>query len=149
MAFTQPDADAFRSWFARDFPFAAAGDDPADLSKVREADIAKAFAEAKANFNPALFESQEAFATAFLYAAAHYLVHDLKNAAQGVSGSYTWLVNSRSVGGVSESYAIPDAILKSPALSFFGTTGYGMKYLSLIAPRLIGNVCAFQGATWP
>jgi hypothetical protein len=148
MHFTYPDIPAFKAWFAKDFPFAPT-DAPDDLEKVTDADITKAMTEARANFNPALFGNQDAFATTFLYATAHYLIHDLKTAAQGVGGQYHWLSTSRSVGNVSESYALPEGLAKDPLLSFFATTGYGAKYLSLIMPLLVGNVQCYQGTTHP
>ena len=81
-----------------------------DTTGVRCKDIYKAQSEAKINFNWELFSCQETFTICFNYLTAHYLVTDLTNSAQGVNGKYTWLVASKSVGSVSESYTIPDRL---------------------------------------
>ena len=131
------------------------GGDPTDLSKVTDKDISKAFVQAKQGMNSALFagnsteEGQEFYETAYLWLAAHYLVIDLRAAAQGVAGQYSWLTSSKSVGNVSESYQFPERIMKSPYLSLITTTPYGAKYLSLIMPLLSGNVRLVAGWTTP
>ena len=146
MSFTFPTIANFKAHFFRDFPYA---DDQNDMEKVTDKDIEKAMLEARQNFNAALFADQDGYTLAALYLTAHYLVMDLRAAAQGVSGKYTWLSTSRSVGNVSESYAIPESVTKDPALSYYAGTYYGTKYLSIISPLLIGNIRAFQGTTWP
>jgi hypothetical protein len=149
MAYQFPTTDEFMTYFDRDFPFAGDGAPVTEMSKVREKDIEKAFDEAKINFNPSLFENEDEFKIAFLYLAAHYLVNDLITASQGVGSTFSWLTSSKSVGNVSESYAIPDKILNNPRFAFLTTTRYGAKYLSLIWPRLVGNIRIFRATTTP
>lgn len=148
MAYQYPTTDEFKSYFDRDFPFAGAGE-PDDMSKVRDKDIDRAFDEARVNINPNLFNDEKSFQIAFMYLAAHYLVNDLITASQGIGSNYSWLTSSKSVGSVSESYAIPDSVLKNPRFAYFSTTRYGAKYLSLIWSRLVGNIRIFRATTTP
>jgi hypothetical protein len=75
------------------------------------------------------------------------LVLDLRASSQGVAGNFPWLANSKSVGSVSESVAIPDFISNNPMLAHYAKTYYGAKYISLVYPRLIGNVFSMEGRT--
>jgi hypothetical protein len=52
---------------------------------------------------------------------------------------------SKSVGSVSESYAVPQWMLNNPQYSSFLQTGYGRKYISLIQPYLVGNIIFTAG----
>lgn len=116
---------------------------------VQPQDISNAFAEAQVVFNQSLFGSDAVITLAYLYCAAHYLVNDLRTAAQGVDSTGAFPVSSRSVGSMSESYQIPDRYKDSPQLAFFTSTGYGQKFLSLLLPNLVGNVVAVAGGTNP
>lgn len=116
---------------------------------VLDADIEKAFKESQIVFNQGLFSSDEQLTLGYLYLTAHYLVQDLKAAQQGVSDAGSFAVSSRSVGNVSESYAIPTALTDDPVLSYFTKTQYGQKYLSMVLPLLVGNMAIAQGATTP
>ena len=146
------DVDDFKGWFTRDFIYAtplgmtAPIDDCLD-NYVTDADITKAFTEADISFNPAIFGEDAALKTTFLYLAAHYLVNDLQTAASGVASTGYLPVQSRSVGPVSESYAIPEWMTRDAVLGLYATTRYGQKYLSLIKPLLVGNVVTYEGAT--
>lgn len=135
----------FKTWFSRDFPYSEDG----DLTGVTSVDIQKAFAEANMNFNPSLFDTEENLKLGFLYLAAHYLCIDLQNSAQGINGKYEGLMSSKSVGSVSVGYTIPNWVTEHPIYSLLTQTRYGMKFLSLIIPLLIGNVRAVKGATHP
>lgn len=135
----------FKTWFSRDFPYSEDG----DLTGVTSADISKAFAEASMNFNPSLFETDDDKKLGFLYLAAHYLVIDLQNSSQGINGKYEGLMASKTVGSVSVGYQIPTWLLEHPIFSLLSQTKYGMKYLSLIIPLLVGNVAGIKGITHP
>ena len=137
--------DDFRGWFSRDFPYS----DDGVLTGITNQDILKAFAEANMNFNPSLFATEDEKKLGFLYLAAHYLVIDLQNSSQGINGKYEGIMSSKSVGSVSVGYTIPDWVMGSPIYSLLSQTKYGMKYLSLIIPLLIGNVGVVKGATHP
>lgn len=114
---------------------------------VLDADITRAFQEAKVTFNQGLFPSEDEIRLAYLYLVAHYLVNDLKTALQGIESAGSQIVQSRSVGSVSESYAIPDAWTASPIYNFYTQSQYGLKYLNLLLPQLVGNVQIATGAT--
>lgn len=117
---------------------------------VLDSDIEAAFAEAKVTFNQGLFGDDAEIRLGYLYLTAHFLVNDLRASRGGIFGaSIAGLMNSRSVGNVSEGYAIPEAYTKDPTLSFYAQSAYGMKYLSMVIPRLRGNVQVVRGATLP
>jgi hypothetical protein len=137
----------FKAHFVRDFPYYQG--EGCSKEFVTDDDINKAFTEAQANFNVDLFSSDTTLKLCYLYLTAHYLVTDFQIAAQGLNSVGYNQVTSRSVGSVSESYAIPDWMLNNPVLSAYATTRYGQKYLSLIRPLLIGHVGIAQGYTTP
>jgi hypothetical protein len=146
--------DDFKSWFSRDFSYATPLGETQPTYEcakdyVTDNDLTKAFTEAEMNFNPGLFGKDEELKTCFLYCAAHYLVNDLQTSVTGVGSTGYFPVNSRSVGGVSESYQIPEWATNDPILGAFMTTRYGQKYLSLIKPLMIGNVQVYFGNTTP
>ena len=114
---------------------------------IQDSDIERAFAEAKVNFNPNLFTDDTTATMVFLYLAAHYLVIDLNNAANPLAMGFIGFTQSKSVGSVSQSFALPDFVTKNAALSQYMQTGYGAKYVSLIYPYLIGNVLLIKGKT--
>lgn len=143
----------FKAFFRRDFPYAPATVQDSVCSNldkyIFDFDIEKAFNEAKALLNQALFPNDDVIRIAYLYLSAHYLANDMKTALQGIESTGTYPVNSRSVGNVSESYTVPDKYLDNPQLAFFASTGYGNKYLSLVLPALVGNVGSVCGWTNP
>ena len=114
---------------------------------ISENDIIRAFTEARVNFNPNLFEDCEIASTVFYYLTAHYLVIDLNNANNPLAMGLMGFATSKHVGSVSESYGIPQWMLNSKTLGLYAQTGYGRKYLSLIAPYLVGNIIYTPGAT--
>ena len=114
---------------------------------ISDDDILRAFAEANVNFNSSLFEKQATAEMIYYYLAAHYLVVDINNALNGLSIGFSGLTQSKSVGSVSESYAMPKWVTDSPLFSAYSTTGYGRKYISLIQPYLLGNVFLCRGGT--
>jgi hypothetical protein len=141
----------FRAHFVRDFDYAPVGAsyDKNSASYVYDGDITKAFSEAQMLFNQELFGSDADIQLAYLYLTAHYLVIDLRSAQQGINGVGDFPVTSRSVGSVSEAYSIPQRFLDDPNLAFYTKTNYGVKYLSFVLPKLIGNVFTVEGNTVP
>ena len=135
----------FKAWFSRDFPYSEDG----DLTGITDADILKAFAEASMNYNSSFFETEDQKKLGFLYLAAHYLVIDIQNSTQGLNGKYEGIMSNKSVGSVSVGYQIPDWVTSSPIYSLLSQSKYGMKYLSLIIPQLVGNIAAVRGCTHP
>lgn len=116
---------------------------------VQDADITRAFGEATVNFNQAIWGDDATIKMMYLYLSAHYLINDLKAANGGVAASPAFVVTSRKVGNVSEEYGIPGAYLTNPLYAYLSTTPYGLKYLSLIVPRMVGNMVAVCGTTLP
>ena len=108
---------------------------------IQDSDIMRAFKEAKVNFNAGLFGDDDTVKMVFLYLAAHYLVIDLNNAMNPMAMGFMGFTQSKSVGSVSESYAVPQWMLNN------AQTGYGRKYLSLIQPYLVGNIIFVPGRT--
>lgn len=137
----------FKSKFYRDFPYWNASYPDAQQNYILDQDITNAFAEAKMVFNQGLFGSDEQITLAYLYLTAHYLCIDMANATAGLSSAGSFPVSARSVGSVSESYAVPDAFTDNPVLMGYMKTGYGSKYLSFVLPRIVGNVVAVAGET--
>jgi hypothetical protein len=116
------------------------------LNYVSDDDITEAYSEALIVFNEALFDNDIALKKGYLYLSAHFLVGDLNmGGAQSVA---TGLVQSRSVGSISESYVVPDWA-KSPFFSDYSKTSYGMKYLTMVRPKLVGNTASVYGGTNP
>lgn len=118
-------------------------------SYVCDFDIEKAIGEATLNFNVELFgECECASRVPFLYLVAYYLVVDIKNGMAGISSNaYASFVSSKSVGNVSESYAIPSWVQGNPVFSLYMDNGYGKKYLTLILPRVSATFFLAQGGT--
>lgn len=114
------------------------------LNYTQDSDILEAFEEAKVNFNESLFPDDATALKVFLFLAAHYLTIDFNNAL-GIN--QIGIVTSKSVGSVSEGYSIPSWLLNNPTLSMYATTGYGIKYASLIKPYITGNVFIVSGRT--
>jgi hypothetical protein len=120
---------------------------------VTPADITRALAEAGMSFNEGLWGNVTEKSTAFLYLAAHYLVLNVQaaggllpqGAAKGIKSGGGGVVQSKSVGSVSVSYALPQSIIESPILGQYMRTDFGQKYLALIYPRLVGNIGIVSG----
>lgn len=117
---------------------------------ILDADITKAFIEAKISFNEALIVDAGDCVNvkhAFYYLTAHYLVQDIQASLQGVASTGNHNVSARTVGSVSETYAIPEAYTKDPILNYYTKSSYGLKYLNIIYPQLIGNIGCVTGAS--
>lgn len=144
MAYENPSVQNFKDYFFRDFPYGT------DIStSVTDADIAKAFQQTNVNINQSLFDGQSAYTVGYLLLSAHYLVMNLRQSSQGISGGFSWLEQSKSVGNVSQSFAIPQRILDNPLWALYSSTSYGVQYLQLILPSLTGQVFISYGSTRP
>lgn len=141
MAFVNPTVADFQNYFTRDFPYGVTDD------TVMDSDIVRALNDASVNFNPCLFGYQNVYTTAYLLLAAHFLVMNLRASSQGISGKYTWLLNSKSAGSVSAGMTIPDRILENPELAMLSQTNYGAQYLFMILPQLAGPFGIAYGRT--
>lgn len=144
MAFVYPSVDQFKSYFFRDFPY---GDDMG--KNVLDADIAKAYQQANINFNEDFWGGQSSFEVGYFYLAAFYLVYDMQSSSQGLASTASWVETAKSVGNVSQSFAIPQRILDNPELAIYSTNKYGLKFLSMILPQLSGQIFGVIGSTRP
>lgn len=143
MAYTIPAVSDFKAYFVRDFNYGT------EQTTVMDADISKGLSDAGVNFNEALWANQQSFTVGYLLLAAHYMVLSLRASSQGIRGQYEWLVNSKSVGSVSESFTIPQRILDNPFLSMLAKTTYGAQYLEYVLPLLSGQMYTVCGRTLP
>lgn len=116
---------------------------------VQDSDIERAWLEALATFNLDLGGDDKTTQICFLYLVAFYLAYDLQLANGGLYGSITFPATSVTVGSVSESYYVPEVYLDDPILSFYARNGFGLKYLNLVYPKLIGNVGVVGGWSLP
>lgn len=116
---------------------------------VLDQDITNAFAEAQIVFNQALYADDADITLAYLYLTAHWLCNDLQAAASGINSSAAFPTQSKSAGSVSESYAIPKAYTESAILAQYTSSRYGMKYLALTLPNLVGNMAPVIGGANP
>lgn len=138
-----PQVTDFQTYFERDFPF---GDDD---DTVTDSDVQRAITEAGININEGLFTSQDQFTVAYLYLAAHNLVTNIMNSTRGLAAKAEWLTISKAVGPVSSGFQIPERIMKNPTLAAISQTTYGMRYLEIVLPRLVGQVFVVRGGTTP
>lgn len=144
MPFSNPSVADFKARFTRDFPY-----DTDPKKGVLDSDIATAFVDTNVTISQRLFGDQASYTAGYLQLSAHYLVSNIQASTQGLNGTYEWLVTSKSVGSVSQSFGIPDRVLNNPAFSAIAKTNYGAKYLSMIWPSLIGPGFAIRGMTHP
>jgi len=149
MSWALPSTSDFKAYFTRDFAFGNSDEigEPDNENYVLDNDITKAINEASVNFNDSLYGEDAQVTAVFMYLVAFYLVLDLQNSAKGISSQCKFPINSASVGGVSVNYQIPEKYARDPYLSQFTQNGYGMKYLSLALPFLIGNIGLIEGTT--
>lgn len=140
MSFQNPQPSDFQTYFARNFPFNA---DP--TLGVTQTDISNAMLTTNGAINMALFPSQDSYTPAYLNLTAHYLTLSLQASSGG--GGNGFLEQSKSVGSISQSFAIPEAYLKNPLWAAFMTTPYGRAYLLAIMPYLTGQIfTVYSGA---
>lgn len=133
----------FKTFFVKDFVYGN------EDGQVSDADITRAMTEANMNFNESMFDTNEEKKLILLYLTAYYLVVDMNNInTQGASNN-GGLVTYRQVRNVAESFKVPKWIEENPMFSQFAQNGYGLKYLNMIYPYLIGRMTIVPGATLP
>lgn len=116
---------------------------------VLDVDIVRAISEMSAMFPSDKFKTDESIRLGELYLTAHCLVNDIRTSNGGLSSQFPFPLQSKSVGSISQSYAIPKRFLDREAYSFYITSQYGLKYLALVIPRMTGNICIAFGKTMP
>jgi Protein of unknown function (DUF4054) len=138
--------EEFKDQFDRDFIYGEG------LETVRDKDVQLALDSAVAVFNTTLWLTEEV-KIAYLYASAHFLVSRIQSAGglnspnmgKGIDNRGSSVVQSKSVGQVSLSYAINEKFKDDPILSQFLRTDYGQMYLSMLSGRLVGNLLVVPG----
>lgn len=146
MPWAEPTVSEFKDYFARDFNYAPTND-ATNLSYVTDTDITKAINVASMTFNKGLFSKDEYTTIAFLYLAAYFLVSTIQTSAQGLSSQSNFPISSKNAGPLSISYAIPERYTKDPIVQPYTMNGYGMRYLSLVLPRIVGQADVVDGTT--
>jgi hypothetical protein len=131
----------FKTYFDRDFTFGTA------LTTVRDVDIQKAIDEALALFNDSVWDSDAQEVIAFYNLTAHCLVKIMTSGGANSTGSFA--ISNKSAGPLSVGYQIPQDLANNPILSLYLTTQFGLKYVQLLAPNLIGNMGTVEGITLP
>lgn len=119
------------------------------LDYILDKDIANAFTEADITFNQSLFGEDAQVKIGFLYLSAHFLCNDIRAAKGGINSTAMMPMTGRSVGSVSESYGIPETYLKNPVYAFYTSSAYGLKFLAMALPAMVGNMSAVAGSTLP
>ncbi len=114
---------------------------------VQDSDIERAWAEALTTYNEAL--GGEDYKVIFLYLVAFYLSYDLQLTSAGAYGQVSFPATSVTVGSVSESYYVPEVYVNDPILSFYTRNGFGLKYLNMVYPRMVGNTRVVAGWSLP
>lgn len=138
-------AAEFKEYFDRG-QFLYGDSDPYVYPEIRDKDIDQAIAEALAVFNGDLYPDEDTCKQALYYMTAHFLQKDFD--AVGEGGAASFVQTSHSADGLSESFAVPEE-LQTGALSFYGTTYYGIKWWQLTKPYIDGAVFCVAGATTP
>ena len=141
MSYEVPTVEDFKLQFDRDFPFGVAED------TVKDSDISKAQMNASFGMNEGLFGVESEYQFLYNILTAHYLVMNLKSSSQGLSGTFSWLEGSKSVGSVSQSFSIPQTVSENPLFATLGKTGYGVQYLTILLPLTYGGMTSVEGAT--
>ena len=118
------------------------------LNYISDKDILRAIDEMLSMLPASRFD-EFTLRIAQLYLTAHCLVNDVRNANSGIASTFVFPLQSKSVGSVSQSYSIPSRFLTKEIFSFYITTGYGLKYLALLIPRMKGNISIAKGWTLP
>lgn len=114
---------------------------------ICDEDIQRAMSQALINANDTFGIDDEEKKNIYLHLVAFYLVMDWKNSSAGAGSSFTGFTASKSVGDVSESYNVPQWLMDNPTYSIYAQNGYGMKYLSLIAPYTSCTILFSPGKT--
>lgn len=149
MAFPPAVAD-FKAYFVREFIYGDGND------TVRDSDITRALNEAQDGsvFPNSVWDSVAQQTTANLYLTAHLLWENINMAGglsaiprgRGVRDYGEGIVVSKAVGQASVNYqAPPDYVAKSASLSRLWRSTFGMRYVQMLYPRLLGNVQVVAG----
>lgn len=144
MAYENPSVADFQAYFYRDFPYGT------DMeTSVLDVDIVTAFQMTNININQGLFANQASYSVGYNLLSAHYLVMNLRTSSQGINGQFSFLEQSKGVGSVNQSFAIPQRMLDNPDWAMLAKTNYGAQYLQILIPQLTGQIWNAYGSTRP
>jgi len=140
--FQPPKIDEFKDFFdGGEFVY---GEQP---PSVRDKDIERAQQEALIIFPSNLFPNEKEAITAFNFLTAHFLLTAMNLRKSG--GAPEFAVSSQSADGLSVSYQMA-TFLKDSFLSQFTTTGFGVRYASMVYPAALANKPSLvRGGTTP
>lgn len=139
------DVAGFKSLFDREFVFGS------QREMVTDNDVQRALNLGEMLYNDGLWDSDTQKETAFGYVSAHFLELNIKNSGglKGLNGGLRTVgngpISAKSVGPTSLTYALPESITNDRILSGLMKTEFGMTYLQLITPRMVGNMVALGG----
>jgi hypothetical protein len=114
---------------------------------ILNSDIQAAFTDAQSLMAQGLFSSTALITLGYLYLSAHFLAMNIRNSNMGLNSRPEFVASARTVGGISETYELPERFKDDPILQGYLKTGYGLKYLNMILPQLVGNVQSVEGTT--
>lgn len=146
-----PTVQQFKDQFFREFVYSDG------MDSVTDRDIQRALNEVPPNFNQSLLDNLTDQTTAYLYAAAHYLVMNIRMAGglgaidrgRGVIDVGEGVVVASGIGAAQVTYQVPpERIASSPTLLSFFYTTFGQRYITMVSPRLIGNMAVVDGPGW-
>lgn len=147
--FIQPTVSDFKTQFFRDFPYQDPALPPNLDAFIQDQDITNAFTATNVNFNQGLFADQPSYSLGYLLLSAHYLVLNIRQSSQGLSGQFNFTQASKGAGNVNEAFSIPQRILDNPEFAMLAKTNYGAQFLLLILPQLSGQIFNVYGSTRP
>jgi hypothetical protein len=138
----------FKARYVRDFPYNADG-----ALGVTDADITAALADACLIFNSTLWGSVADQKTAFYPLAAHCLWSLMQasgglagdGGGQGLDAGGEGVVQSKSVGGMSVTFDVPDWVRRDALYSDLWRSKYGQIYVRAMKPRTPGAVFVLGG----
>jgi hypothetical protein len=143
MAYINPTVEQFKLFFYRDFPYSS---NPAE--GVTDTDIANSYLQTNVAISEALFKGQSAYTQGYLYLSAHNLLISIQASGMGLNAfGNPGIEQSKSVGSVSQGFAIPDDYLKNPMFASLTKTRYGQIYFEMIYPFLVGRMTWAVGHT--
>ncbi|GHU26645.1 hypothetical protein FACS1894152_1700 [Bacilli bacterium] len=119
---------------------------------VLDSDIARAMIQAEGNFCSLLFNRtvEELYREYFLLLTAHYLLMDYGMVSNDLGDySSSGVMVSKSIGGVSASYSLPNYMMEDPFFYELSKNPFGRKYLDYISKNRHGHIMVFQGYTNP
>lgn len=144
-----PDVAAFKAKFNREFPYGDGQD------SIMDSDITRALNEAPPIFNQSLLDTLVEQTDAYLYLSAHLLWENIDMAGglsaiprgRGLRGDGEGVTVAKSVGQANVNYQPPPdvRIAQSPTLSRLWRSKFGMRYVMMVSPRLIGNMAVVAG----